>query len=90
MHNLVMVQALELVPKQDDDFTLEDVQNLELVPHNQILYLLEQTFKSHFSVQDHCAPQRVDFQICDYNLICISVERMTWDLAYSRCYCFNN
>lgn len=51
-----MVRALELVPKQDDNFTLEDVQNLELVPQIQIWYLLEQTFKGHASLQDHLAP----------------------------------
>lgn len=50
-----MVRALELVPEHDGDFTLEDVQNSEVVPQNP--NLLQQTFKGHFSLVDHCAPQ---------------------------------
>ena len=66
-----MVRALALVPEHDGDFTLEDVQNSEVVPQNP--NLLQQTFKGHFSLLDHCAPHpgshsdlrsQLDMQFC--------------------------
>lgn len=50
-----MVRVLELVPEHDGDFTVEDPQNSEVVPQNP--NLLQQTFKGHSFLVDHCAPQ---------------------------------
>ena len=53
--DIPIVRALELVPEHDSDFTWEDPQKSEVVPQNP--NLLQQTFRGHFRLVDHCAPQ---------------------------------